>query len=237
MDSRRYLLDTPLEDAQRRRIGQHDAGGLGTDDLPQRSQIHIPVTVRGDLPYPVTTHDGGSRIGAVSRIRNQNLRTCVITPGIMVSPYHGDAGKLALGARHGCQGYRLHACDFVQDLLQLVEAGHETLAVGAWCRGMTSEKSGQHGKRVARPGIVLHGARTQRIELGVDGEVPLGKACVVPHGLELGDFRKRGRALPEKSLRNVCHGSAIGSKLRPGVPARGGMLEDQHVRIVSPPSG
>ena len=44
------LLDPPLEHAQRRRVGQHDAGRLRPDGPAQRVQVHVALRARWEFP-------------------------------------------------------------------------------------------------------------------------------------------------------------------------------------------
>ena len=65
-----YLL---FEYTQRRRIGQHQTCCLRPDSGAQCVEVHIAVAVSGNLFYGVTTHYRRGRIGAVCRVRDDDL--------------------------------------------------------------------------------------------------------------------------------------------------------------------
>ena len=52
----RDLDDAPLEHADRRRIGQHDAGGLRAEHFLQRFDIDVAIGVRRDLAHRAAAH-------------------------------------------------------------------------------------------------------------------------------------------------------------------------------------
>ena len=76
---------------------------------------------------------------------------------------------------------------------------------------MAIEESRQHRELVARLRVVLHRARTERIEVRVDGEVELRQLGEVAHHFELADFRQHraascGAGFPEcrRRSRSAC---------------------------------
>ena len=65
--------DVLLEHAQRRRIGEHQPRGLRADRGLERGEIDVALAVGGDLAHDVAAHHRRRRIGAVRRIRHQDL--------------------------------------------------------------------------------------------------------------------------------------------------------------------
>lgn len=113
------------------------------------------------------------------------------------------AGEFTLGTGGRCQGDRMHAGDFLEDLLQLVQTSHDALTMTGGGQRVAPQKTRQRGQAVAGPGVVLHGTGTQGIEMGIDGEVPLRQPGVVTYDLEFGDLRQIGPPLAAQMLRQV----------------------------------
>ena len=78
----------------------------------------------------------------MGRIRHQDLLASRIAPGIVIGTYHGHPGEFTLGARRRAQGHRMHAGDLFEYLLQFIQAGHETLAVGLGSQRMAGQETG-----------------------------------------------------------------------------------------------
>ena len=185
-------LDVAVEDAHGARVGEHDAGGLGTDRVTQGRDVHVAVAAGGDLAHPVAAHDGRGGIGAVGSIGHQDLGPGSVAAGHVIGPDHGHPRELTLGTGGRRQGDRVHPRDLFQHLLQLEQTGEDPLSVGLRRRRVAREEPGQHGEAVTGPRVVLHGAGAQGIEVGVYREVLLGQPSVVAHRLELRDLGQRG---------------------------------------------
>ena len=136
-------------------------------------------------------------------VGDDDLRARSITPGFVVRPDHGDAGELTLGASHGGQGYALHACHVGEDFLQIVQAGQKSLALRLRGERVPTEETGQARGLVRAPRVVLHGAGTQRIKLGIDGEILPGQIGVMPDHLQLGDLRQRRRGFAQEGVWDI----------------------------------
>ncbi len=88
------------------------------------------------------------------------------------------------------------------------------------------EEARQHRERIAGPRVVLHRARTERVEVRVDGEIELRKPRVVTHRLQLRDLGQRRR----RRRRNAAGTSASAPtrrELRRRAAAGTRQLEDQ----------
>ncbi len=94
------LGDLALEYAQGGRVGQHDAGGLRPDSGLERLDIDVALGIGGNLAHGHAEHGGGGRVGAVRRIRHQDLGTGQIVARAVVGADHRHTGELALGAGH-----------------------------------------------------------------------------------------------------------------------------------------
>ena len=144
VDQASDLGDATLEHADRRRVGQHDAGGLWTQHLFQRLDIDVTVVQRRDLTHRVATHHCGGRVGAVRCIGHDDLASRRVATRIVVGADHRHAGKFTLRPRGRDQRHRLHAGDVLEHLLQLVHARHETLAVRGRGVRMPRQQTRQH---------------------------------------------------------------------------------------------
>ncbi len=125
----RDFLDAPLEHAESRGIGEHDAGRLRTDSGAQGLEIDVAVPVDGYLLHDTPAHRCGGRVGAVCRLGHDDLVAGQIAACAVVRTDHGHSGKFAVRARHRAERHALHARHFLQHLLQLEQAGENPLAV------------------------------------------------------------------------------------------------------------
>ena len=78
------------------------------------------------------------------------------------------------------------------------------------CSGCRRAWPGQRRDALVQARVVLHRARAQRVEAGVEIEVALGEAHVVAHDLRLGELRQ---------ARRLRRGAALRQQLRRGRPA------------------
>ena len=76
--------------------------------------------------------------------------------------------------------------------------------------------------------VVLHGAGTERVETGVEVEVPAGQSVVVADDLGLGDLGQSGRLVAEQAGRNqlIEFGAAFVGRELGRSPARHRLLVD-----------
>ena len=229
-----YLADPALEHAQGRGVGEHDTRGPWPGEVAQGVDIQVAVGGRRHLPHGEAAHHGGGGIGAVRRIRDQDLGTVGRTPVQMVGANHRYPGKLPLGARHGRQRERLHPGDPAQQLLQLEHAGEKTLRHGRGGQRMALKEARQHGEGITALGVVLHGTGAQRVELRVDGEILLGKPRIVAHGIQFGHFRQQRPGVAQHFQRQV-HRDIVPGNLGAGHAPRAPQFEDERFGHCGPP--
>ena len=96
----RDLDDAPLEDAERARVRQHDAGGRRRERRLERGEVDVAVRQRRDLAHLHAAHRRGRRVGAVRRVRDDDLVPREVAARAVVGADHRDAGEFALGAGH-----------------------------------------------------------------------------------------------------------------------------------------
>ncbi len=94
------LQDPALEYAQRRRIGQHDAGRVRSDRILERRDIDIAVFIGRNLLDDATAHRRRCGIRAMRRVRHDDLVAIVVPARQMIGANHGDTRKFSLSAGH-----------------------------------------------------------------------------------------------------------------------------------------
>ncbi len=72
VDDARDLLDVRVEEPERVRVGEHEAGDAVVGLAAQVLQVHPAVLGRPDLDHLVAGHGHGRRVGAVGRVRRQH---------------------------------------------------------------------------------------------------------------------------------------------------------------------
>src|SRR5439155_2918027 len=91
---------------------------------------------------------------------------------------------------------------------------------------MEVPESGQGRQALVDARVVLHRAGPERVEAGVDSEVPGRELGVVPEEIGLCDLRQARRFCP-RELRRNDGGRKVGAGRAGGAPARNGLLVDQ----------
>ena len=180
------------------------------------------------------------RVGAVGRVRDDHL---VADPalGRVPGPHQQQSGELAGRPGRRLQGGGGHAGDLAQRLLQLDQQRQP--ALGHRRRGgrMDAGEAGQPGHRVAHLGVVLHGARPERVRPEVDRELAVGQAGEVGHQVPLGHLGHRRRGLPAAvGLGHEFLDRHLGDPGRaegPGPASRMGQLEQGRLGVAPRAAG
>ena len=182
-----------VKQAQRVGVGQHQAGGIGADGGFQGIQIHAALGVGRHRHHGEACHRRRGRVGAVGGIRNQNLGAGGVPAGLVVAADQQQAGVLAVGAGCRLHGHAGHAGDFTQQLFGAEQHLQRALGGLGRLQRMQLGKSRQRGQGLIDPGIVFHGAGTQRIKSVIDAVGLLGKLGIMPVQIHLGQFRQARR--------------------------------------------
>ena len=216
------LDDAPLEHADRRRIGQHDAGRLRAEHLLQRFDVDVAVGIASGSRAPCSRTSiavaGLVPCAASGTMISVRSRIAAVT---VIGHDHRDAGELALRAGHRRErDAAFHAGHVGEDFLQVVHAGQKTLRQRFRRVRMARQESVEHRQRIARARVVFHRARAERIELRVDREVLARQVRVVAQRLQLGNFRQAdrrrcGRCLG-RSAGTTCRRYNCAAAVRPG---------------------
>jgi len=92
------LQQVLIEQPQRVGVGQHHAHDALVQLGAQVVETHIAPAVRGDLHHLKASHCGRGRVGAVSRVGDQDARAAIIAFGLMVGTHDQHARQLTMGA-------------------------------------------------------------------------------------------------------------------------------------------
>ena len=212
VDEPHHLFEVLLEQAERIRVGHHDAGERVVAGGAHRLEIDIAARVGGNLDRREARHGGRGRIGAVRGIRNENAGAPGVTALAMIGAHHQEPGELAVGAGGGLQRHRGKSADLGEPLLQLEHQGEIALHGLRLLQRMRLGEARDPRDLLVLLGIEFHGAGAERIEAGVDAEIALRQREIVAHDIELRQLRqpaivaqlgRRQRRLRHVRLRQV----------------------------------
>ncbi len=120
------FVDLGLEDADGRRIGEHERGGVLGDLALEGFDVHHAAFVGLEVFDLVAADGGGGGIGSVSGVGNEDL-VARIAVGLVISADEKDSGELTMGSGGRLEGDGVHAGDFEQTLLQIAHDVEHTL--------------------------------------------------------------------------------------------------------------
>ncbi len=141
--------------------------------------------------------------------RHDRVALVAFAPVGEVRPHQHQAGELALRAGRGLQRDGGQAGDLGEDLLQLPHQLERSLRALVLLVGMEIRESGQRHDALVDARVVLHRARTEWVEAGVDAEVPVGEVCEVAYDLVLGQLRQARRLLPRERRGNLGYRQTV----------------------------
>ena len=187
------LLDVAVEHAERVRVGEHQAGdvlvGLGAQVL----DVDAAVLVGADLDDLVAAHRHRRRVGAVRGVGGEDLRALVAAV-LVVGAREQHAGELAVASRRdGCsETCGRPATSPSAPCSSCISCSAPWARFGALQR-VQARVARQRRDALVQLRVVLHRARAERVEAGVEVEVALGQPVVVADDLRLGDLRQLRR--------------------------------------------
>ena len=164
-----------------------------------RAALRLAVSTRPsgvllDLVHLEAAERGGRRVGPVRGIRNQDAGAR-LAARLVRRPDGHEAAQLAVGARGRPHRDRRQTGQDPEPAGRLVDHREGPLdGVGRLERVDVGEAR-QPGQLLVQPGVVLHRARPQRVERGVDAVVEAAEPGVVPHDgrlVEVGQPDLRG---------------------------------------------
>ena len=109
VDGLEQLDDAPLEEPERRRVGEHDRRGPRTERGAQRVEVDAAVGRRRHGHRAEAGHRGRRRVRAVRGVGHDDLVALDVAAGAVVRADDEDARQLAVGAGRGLERDR-RAC-------------------------------------------------------------------------------------------------------------------------------
>ena len=114
------LLDVLVEEAERRRVREHEAGGVLVDLAAQVLDVDVAARVGLHGRQLVARHRHARRVRAVRRVGDHDLPALLVLSLVReVRVEEHQPRQLALAARGGLQADRVEAGHLEQDLLQV----------------------------------------------------------------------------------------------------------------------
>ena len=214
------LGDVLVEDPERVGVRQHQAGDVAVGLAAQVLEVHPAGLVGVELDHLQPGHRDRRRVGAVGGVGRQHL-VAALAAVLVVGARQQHAGELALGARAGLQRDVLHARDLRQRALQAPHQLERALRVIGVLQRVQAGVPGQRGGALVQARVVLHRARAERVEAGVEVVVALRDADVVAHELGLGDLGQRRAARSGAGARAAARAGRRRGLRGPGRRTRG----------------
>ena len=183
--------DVGVEQPQGAGQRDHHPGKVVAGYLSKRSQIGVAVGIGWDGDHVEAGHCRGCGVGAVGAVRDAHLGAAGIAACQVIRAHHEHAAQFTVGAGEGRQAGGGHAGDFGKEVLQSVEQLQRSLGLLGRLLGMDPGEPGQEGHFVVDLGVVLHGARTQRVKVGIDAEVQLAQGGEILDHFGLGNLGQR----------------------------------------------
>ena len=221
------LLDVLVEEAERRRVRQHQAGGVLVDLPAEIVDVDVAARVGLDRRQLVPRHRHARRVRPVRRVGDDDLAPPVALAALLeVGAHDQQAGQLALAAGRRLEADRVEARDLAQDLLERpleLERALDRVVLG---QRMEVAEPGQAHEALVDPRVVFHRAGAERIEARVDPEVARRELGEVAQHLRLGELGEARRRAARERGGNLRHGQ-VRPRHREPAPAGLRLLVDQ----------
>ncbi len=221
------LLDVLVEEPERRGVRQHQPGRLLVDLRAQVLDVDVPACIGLDVRQLVAGHRHARRVRPVRGVGDHDFATPLVLSSLgEVRVHQHQAGELALRARRGLERDGVEPGDLGQRLLELDAETQRSLHAILLLERVEIAEPGQRGQPFIHARVVLHRARAERVEAGVNAEVARRELGEVTEQVRLGDLRKARRRRPPQLTRNLGHGQ-IQARRSTCSAAGTGLLEDQ----------
>jgi hypothetical protein len=229
----RDLLDRRVEEPEGVGVGQHQARNVLVGLGAQVVEVHPALGVRADLHDLVAGHRHGRGVRAVGGVGREDLVASVAAV-LVVGAREQHAGELAMRACRRLQRDVWQASDLAQRLLQVPHQLQRALGATGVLEGVEPRVAGQSRDPLVQPRVVLHRARAEGVEAGVEVEVAPRQPHVVADQLGLGDLGEARRVGAQRPARQQLRDRAVGDVELggdEGPPPRLTALEDGHHRL------
>ena len=221
------LLNGGLEEAEGGGVREHQrrhAGAVFLQGLRQRAEVGVAFGVRGDRDDVVAAARRRGGVGAVGGVGDEDDGAFGLAERLVVGLDEHEARHLAVGARDGLEGDLVEAGDRAEHLLDprqnLQRAGDRLDRL----HGVELGEAGHAGGLLVDLRVVLHRARAQRVEAGLDAVIDVAEVREVAQEIQLahlGEVERGARLEVGLDLGRVAHGDVAAD------PSRAGLLEDQ----------
>ena len=204
VEDRGDLPDVLVEEAERRRVREHEAGRTLVHLRPQVVEIEVAAVVGLDFAELVAGHGDARGVRPVRRVGGDDHPSLLRLAAVgEVGAHEHQARQLALGAGRRLERDRVEPADLGEDLLQTPHELERPLRALLVLKRVQVAKARQAHDALVDPRVVLHGAGAERVEAGVDAERAVGERGEVAHELRLGDLGEARRRAPAQLLGDV----------------------------------
>ena len=210
-------LDVLVEEAERRRVGEHQPGRVLVDLAAQVVEVDVAARVGADGRQLVAGHRHAGRVRAVRGVGDHDLAPLLTLAALVeVRAHQQQPGELALAAGGRLQADRVEARDLAQDLLEMPFELERALRRIVLDQRVQVAEARQPDESLVDARVVFHRAGAERIEARVDAEVARRELREVAHDLRLGQLREARRLAAGEFGR---HGGHRQVRLRHAEPA------------------
>ena len=223
----RHLADALVEEPERRGVRQHQPGGALVHLCPQIVEVEVATIGGRDLLELVARHRHARRVRPVRRVcGDDRVALGAFAAVLEVRAHEHQARQLPLGAGSRLQRHGRETGDLGEDLLQLPHQLQRALRALVFLVRVQVGEPGQRDHALVDARVVLHRAGAERVEAGVDPEVPIGEIREVADDLVLGQLGQARRLLAREARRHLGYGQAV-ARHPSCPPARLALLVDQ----------
>ena len=229
------LLDVLVEQAERRRVREHERRGVLVDLAAQVVDVDVPARVGLDVRQLVARHRDRGRIRAVRRVGHDDLATLfVLAAGGEVRAGKHEAGDLSLRARRRLERDGVEPRYLREDLLQPPHQLERALRPVVLLQRVETGEARERREPLVDARVVLHRAGAERVEARVHAEVAGRELGEMADELELGHLRQARRLAAAELLRELGgRRQVLVTRQRRRAPAGLRLLVDQLHRATS----
>ena len=157
VDDRGDLGDVLVEEAERVRVGEHQAGGIPVGLGAQVVELDSAALVGGELHHLVAGHRHRRRVGAVGGVGGEHLGPLLAAIGV-VGAGQEQPGELAVGAGRGLEADVRQPADLPERLLQQPHQLERALGALRLLGRVEAGVARQGGDPLVEARVVLHRA-------------------------------------------------------------------------------
>ena len=194
------LLDVAVEQAERVRVREHQAGDVVAGLRAQVVHVHAAVLRGADLHDLVAGHRHRRRVRAVRRVGGQHLGA-LLAAVLVVGARQQEPRQLAVRPGARLERHVRQPRDLAERSLEPPHQLERALRVLGVLERVEASVPGQRRNALVELRVVLHRARAERVEALVQVEVLRRQRRVVAHQLGLRDLGQLRRPLADRTRR------------------------------------